>query len=207
MFGLNDHNSLRFVYLTALLVMLVGSVGLGRNRRAAKFRHLGVWLLIAIALVVVYAYRGRVLEAAAPVIQELAPSRVAEATSPQGQQELVVRRSDDGHFHLDAMADGVPVRFLVDTGASTTVLTAADAARVGIDPSSLSYDRAVQTANGMAYYASASLSSLSIGPYHLASVPVGVMPAGKIDTSLLGMNTINRFSSWRVEGDKMMLVP
>jgi predicted aspartyl protease len=38
-------------------------------------------------------------------------------------------------------------------------------------------------------------------------VPVGVMPQQAMDTSLLGMSTINRFSSWRVEGNKMVLVP
>ena len=118
-----------------------------------------------------------------------------------------MRRSDDGHFHIDAEANGVPVRFLIDTGATTTVLTAADARRAGIDTSALSFDRAVQTANGLAFFARAWLDRLTIGPYRLASVPVGVMPAGALDTSLLGMNTINRFSSWRVEGDKMVLVP
>jgi clan AA aspartic protease (TIGR02281 family) len=65
----------------------------------------------------------------------------------------------------------------------------------------------VQTANGLAFFARAFLTSFSIGPYHLASVPVGVMPAGALDTSLLGMSTINRFSSWRIDGDQMVLVP
>ena len=207
MLGLNDDQSLRFVYLTILLVMLVGSIGLGRNRSAAKFRHLGVWVLVAIALVAMYAYRGPVLDAARPIIAELTPSHVVEVTGPEGEQQLVVRRSDDGHFHIDAEANGVPVRFLVDTGASTTVLTTADARRAGIDTSALSFSRPVQTANGTALYASATLDTLTIGPFRLASVQVGVMPDGAMDTSLLGMSTINLFPSWRVEGDRMVFTP
>ena len=61
MFGLNDTDTLRFVYLAVLLVLLVGSIGLGRTRGAAKFRHLGIWILVAAALVIVYTYRGPVL--------------------------------------------------------------------------------------------------------------------------------------------------
>ena len=58
MFGLNDDQSLRFVYLTVLLVLIVGSVGFGRSRRAGMLRHLGIWVLLAAALVVGYVYRG-----------------------------------------------------------------------------------------------------------------------------------------------------
>ena len=99
------------------------------------------------------------------------------------------------------------MRFLVDTGATTTALTLDDARRAGIDVDSLGFNRPVQTANGMAYYAAATLSSLTIGPYSMRSVPVAIMPAGAMDTSLLGMSTIDRFSSWQVEGDRMVLRP
>jgi aspartyl protease family protein len=101
----------------------------------------------------------------------------------------------------------IPIRFLVDTGASSTVLTLADAGRSGLDTAALEFDRPVQTANGMAFYARATLPSLEIGPFRLSAVPIGVMPADTLSISLLGMSTINRFSSWRVEGDRMVLVP
>ena len=164
-------------------------------------------MLIAAALIVVYTYRAPMLNFAGPVIRELAPSRMVEVTSPSGERELVIRRADDGHFHVDAEANGASIRFLVDTGASGTVLTMDDAARAGINVDALAFNRPVQTANGVAYYASATLDSLALGPYSLGSVPVGVMPEQAMDTSLLGMSTIDRFSSWRVEGDQMVLVP
>ena len=207
MFGLNDNQSLRLVYLGVLLVILLGSIGFGRSRTAAKFRYLGVWVLIAVALVALYAYRAPVSRFAAPVLREIAPSRVTAVTTPTGARELLISRADDGHFHVDAEANGASVRFLVDTGATGTVLTVGDARRAGIDVDTLAFNRPVQTANGTAYYASATLDSLTIGPERLISVPVGIMPAQAVDTSLLGMSTINRFSAWRVEGDQMVLVP
>lgn len=207
MFGLNENDSGQLVYLSLLLVLLVASFGFGRGRGTGMFRQLGVWLLIGVALVALYAYRGPLMRFAAPVVQELAPSRVMEVTSPSGAKQLVITRADDGHFYLDAQANGADVRFLVDTGATTTALTLDDARRVGIAVDSLGFNRPVQTANGIAYYASAMLDSLEIGPYHIATVPVAIMPAGSMDTSLLGMSTIDRFSSWHVEGDKMVLAP
>jgi aspartyl protease family protein len=207
MFGLNDDQSVRLVYLCVLLAILVGSIGFGRGRSTARFRHLGVWVLVAVALVALYAYRDQVMRVAAPVMREIAPSRVAEVTTPGGARELVITRADDGHFHVDGKANGASVRFLVDTGATGTVLTMEDARRAGIDVDSIAFNRPVQTANGTAFYASATLDSLTIGPEKLTSVPVGVMPGDAMDTSLLGMSTIDRFSGWRVEGDQMVLVP
>lgn len=207
MFGLDDNDSVRFVYLGVLLVLLLGSIAFGRNRSGMSFRYLGLWLLIAVALVALYAYRAPVLRLAAPVIQELAPSRVVEVTGAEGERELVVTRGGDGHFRLDGEANGASVSFLVDTGASTTALTFEDAARSGINVEALAFNRPVQTANGTTFYAGATLESLAIGPYRLTSVPVAVMPNGAMDTSLLGMSTIDRFSSWRIEGNKMVLAP
>ncbi|HEX9906419.1 MAG TPA: TIGR02281 family clan AA aspartic protease [Propylenella sp.] len=204
MFGLDEDQTLRLVYLTLLLVFLVGSAGFGRF---SMLRHLGIWALVVVALVTAYAYRDPLMRFAAPVLQELDPSRVVEVTDAGGARELVIGRGADGHFQLDAAVNGVPVRFLVDTGASTTVLTLADAERAGIEIAALRFNRPVQTANGVAMFARATLDTLEIGPYRLASLPVGVMPGETLSVSLLGMSTIDRFAGWRVEGNRMVLVP
>jgi aspartyl protease family protein len=209
MFGLNEDQSMRLLYLVLLLVFLIGGAGFGMRWRGAtvNFRHLAAWALILLGLVALYAYRAPLLRFAAPVLQELDPSRVVEVTNPDGVQELAFARGADGHFHVDAEVNGTPVRFLVDTGSSTTVLTLRDAERVGIDITGLQFDRPVQTANGVALFARATLDSLQIGPYRLSEQPVGIMPEGALETSLLGMSTINRFAGWRVDGDRMVLTP
>ena len=207
MFGLDNDQLARLLYLVALLAFVAGGLGYRRGSRGAALRHLAIWASVALALVAVYAYRAPLLRFAGPVLAELDPSRVVEVTTDAGAQELVIRRGPNGHFQLEAEVNGEPVRFLVDTGASSTVLTLADAERSGIDTAALEFDRPVQTANGVAFYARARLRSLEIGPYRLTGVPVGVMPQQALNISLLGMNTINRFAGWRVDGDKMVLVP
>jgi aspartyl protease family protein len=207
MFGLDGDRLMRLLYLVTLLAFMVVWIGLRRRRRQARLRHLAVWAIVVVALVAIYAYRAPFMRLIEPVLAELDPSRVVEVTGPTGERELVVHRGDDGHFRIDAEANGIPVRFLVDTGASSTVLTLADAERAGIDTDSLQFNEPVRTANGLAGYASATLRTLAIGPFRLSSVRIGVMPRGALDTSLLGMSTIDRFSGWRVEGDRMVLVP
>jgi aspartyl protease family protein len=207
MLGLNNDDFVRLLYLVLLLVFLLGGFRYRRRLGSAWMRHLAVWTLILVVLLAAYAYRAPLSRFAAPILQELDPSRVVEVTGPEGASELMVARSDDGHFHLEAEVNGVPVRFLVDTGASATVLSLADAERAGIDTAALEFNRAVQTANGIAFYARATLDSFEIGQYRLSSLAVGVMPEDAIDTSLLGMNVIDRFSGWRIEGDRLVLVP
>jgi aspartyl protease family protein len=206
MFGLNDDDALGLVYLLALLLFLAGFAGWRGSLRGAV-RQLAIWALIVVALVTLYAYRAPFLRFAAPVLRELDPSRVVEVVDADGARELVVRRGPDGHFHLDAEVNGVPVRFMVDTGATSTVLTLADAERSGIDTAALQFNRPVRTANGVALYARAELDSLEIGPYRLSNLAVAVMPEEGLDTSLLGMSTLDRFAGWRIEGNEMVLVP
>jgi aspartyl protease family protein len=206
MFGLDDDQFLNLLYLVTLLALVIAFASWRRNI-GAGLRHLAIWALIVLALVALYAYRAPLQRFAAPVLHELDPSRVVEVVEADGARELVIRRGPDGHFHLDADANGVPVRFLVDTGASSTVLTIADAERSGVDTLALEFDRPVRTANGIAFYARAVLDSLEIGPFRLSNVAVGVMPEDTLDTSLLGMSTIDRFAGWRIAGDEMVLVP
>ena len=207
MFGLDNDQLMRLLYLLALLAFVLGGIGFRRGERGAGLRNLAIWALIALALVAVYAYRGPLMRFAAPVLAELDPSRVVEVTTADGAQELVVRRGPDGHFVVDAEANDASVRFLIDTGASSTVLTLADAERSGIETAALDFNRPVQTANGTAFFARATLRSLQIGPFRLSAVPVGVMLPEALNISLLGMSTINRFGGWRIDGDQMVLVP
>lgn len=207
MFGLGGDESARLLYLVLLLAFLAGGISFSRGRLGPQLRHLMVWALIVVALVAVYAYRAPLMRFATPILHELDPSRVVEITSPDGATELMIARGGDGHFHLNADVNGVPVEFLVDTGATSTVLTLRDAERVGIDTAQLNFNRPVSTANGMAFFAATTARSIDIGPYRLSGQPVGVMPADTLSTSLLGMSTINRFGGWRVEGNRMVLMP
>ena len=82
--------------------------------------------------------------------------------------EVVLRASADGHFYANATVDGVAVRFLVDTGASSITLSAADARRVGFDPEALDYFLPVTTASGAALAARVTLDEVRLGSIALS---------------------------------------
>jgi predicted aspartyl protease len=48
---------------------------------------------------------------------------------------------------------------------------------------------------------------MDIGPFRISDAPVAIMASEALNISLLGMDTIDRFGSWRVEGNRMVLVP
>ena len=155
MFGLDNDDTLRFAYLAVLLVLLVGSVGIGRGRRAGQLRHLGVWLLIVGALIVAYTYREPVLDFARPVLAELTPSRAMTVQGPDGQQSLAIRRSSDGHFHLEGGRLACPdvradVQELYFRPEDAIVVPAGEASLVGcIDEVQFLGDRTRLTLSGV----------------------------------------------------------
>ena len=98
------------------------------------------------------------LPAPAPVAAAPAPAAVASASDnaapPQhavrqvfSYREIALRADARGQYAADTLVNGMPVRMLVDTGASDIVISASTAARLGLAPSS-GPARIIQTANG-----------------------------------------------------------
>ena len=120
----------------------------------------------------------------------------------EGRIEVPVGR--DGHYHLTLGVNGEPVDFIVDTGASSIVLSREDARRVGIDPDGLTYLGTAQTANGVVRTASVRLDSVSFGDIADTGVRA-VVTDGQMDGSLLGMTYLSRFSRIEIENGRLVL--
>jgi len=103
------------------------------------------------------------------------------------------------------MVNGTPIRAVVDTGATSTVLTAEDAQAAGFNPAALNFTIPVSTANGMARAAGVKTNALSIGGIVRKDMPVMVAAPGTLGQSLLGMNFIGSLSGFDVRGDRMTL--
>ncbi len=69
----------------------------------------------------------------------------------------------DGHFWVEGSLNGVPVKFLVDSGATMTTIGRDTAAAAGVTVSA-SRDQVVRTGNGMLRVSSGRADSLSVGP-------------------------------------------
>ncbi|MEN2785575.1 TIGR02281 family clan AA aspartic protease [Sphingomonas qilianensis] len=112
------------------------------------------------------------------------------------------QRAPDGLFYVNATVNGVRVRFLVDTGASVTVLTSEDARRVGagaIGPATT-----IATVGGSAPMRWTELEKVALGGKRLGRISAAVVdrPGG---VSLLGQNTLRRMKTFSINGDELTL--
>lgn len=117
--------------------------------------------------------------------------------------ELRVDMAEDGHFWVRGKVNGKSARFLIDSGASVTTLSASTAADAGIAPTNRR--SVVDTANGRIVVAQANATRLEIGPIERTDFPVHV--SDRDGTDILGMNFLSSLDSWRVERGDLVMRP
>ncbi len=122
---------------------------------------------------------------------------------PRNDRQSVILAADPrGHFLSEGAVNGTPVRFLVDTGATTVALPAADAMRLGLD-----YRKGrpafTSTAAGVVPVYIITLDTVRLGAIELNSVEATVIERG-LEVALLGMSFLNRVEMRR-EGHLMTL--
>lgn len=162
------------------------------------------WLLIGLLLVGGYAYRHELEAVGHRILGTLMPGH---AISDQASGTITVMRDRSNHYRIRGTINGAPVEFLFDTGASALTLRNEDARAAGIDTDQLAYTIPVSTANGRSQVAAMRVNDLTIGSLRLDNIRAFVARPGALETSLLGMSVMDRLSSWRVEGDRLILVP
>lgn len=202
--GTVDDRIGRGLYLGVLGLVVAAGV-LNRRRLGETARALGMWALIVLVLVAGYQYRYELQDVASRVTVGLIPGSPLSITNADGSVAVVLDKLANGHFEVDAQVNGAPVRMMIDTGATTTVMTAEDAARAGIETSTLNFQVPVSTANGQALAARAVIQEIRVGAIDRRSMPVLVAAEGMLQQSLLGMNFIGTLSGFDIRGDRMTL--
>jgi len=178
---------------TALLRGLRGSIG-------QHLKYVAIWSGIIAVLALGYAYRAELAE----VPQRLKLAFNVGTPVAVGERTLVVPQGDDGAYVVDGLVNGQRVRFMVDTGASETVLSPDDARRVGIPVDALTYGYEAETANGKGYSAAYDTTSLAVGPIKLEGFRVMVNKA-PMSGSLLGMSFLKRLDAFEFRDRRMIL--
>ena len=101
-----------------------------------------------------------------------------------------------GHFISECYVNGAPLKFLLDTGATTVALNSGDAKFAKID-----YKRGepiqVSTANGVVTAYRVTIATLKIGAVTLNQVEASVLEGGSPSVVLLGMSALNRLDMKR----------
>ena len=125
--------------------------------------------------------------------------------APSPAPAVQVQRGQGGEYALRAKINGVAAPMVIDTGATSVVLTWETAKAIGLPLEMLDYNVDVETAGGHTKAARLTLDRLAVGPLVEKSVPALVVPRGQMKTNLLGMSFLDRLESWGVRADTLML--
>ena len=132
-------------------------------------------------------------------------SELMRERSVSSSRAVQIPRGQNGEFALYARVNGISAAMVVDTGATSVVLTYETAKAAGLPLELLDYNVDVETAGGHTKAARLTLDRLAIGKLVERSVPALVVPHGQMRTNLLGMSFLDRLESWEVRSDHLML--
>ena len=188
--------------LKIALVVFVGGLALVlfREKFSRALEAVLFWAVIGLLLVISYTYRAELREAADRVLAELIPGRAAT----HGRTVEVVRGTG-GDFSVHTQVNGARVAMMLDTGASSVVLTPEAAKAAGLPIEVLNYSINLETANGRTRAAPVTIDRIAVGGLTERAVPALVAQPGQLRNSLLGMSFLNRLESWEVRGDKLRM--
>lgn len=190
---MSEYDIGRLAYLI-LLGTAVGGYFLAQNREnlGKSAQQAMVWGLIFVGVIAGFGLWSDIRDDVAP------------RQSVAGAGIIEVPRSFDGHYYLNLQLNGKTVNFVVDTGATSVVLTQSDAKRIGIDLNDLVYSGTANTANGVVRTARARVNQVQLGDISDRDVAVFVNE-GEMDGSLLGMSYLQRFEKIEIAGDRLIL--
>jgi aspartyl protease family protein len=186
--------------MLCFLALVAGGVFHKGLRASQVLKYACIWIGIAGIVGLGYAYRFELGVVKDRFLAELVPGAGVSATGG----EIQFRADSSGHFIVEALVNGVSVRFLVDTGASDVTLSPRDAGRIGLDANRLNFNRPYRTANGVVMGAPVTLPSIRIGPIEVRNVP-GSVNGAPLGASLLGMSFLERLRGYRVENGTLIL--
>jgi len=191
--------AVQFIYLVGVLVLVASAFLVRRIPIGQGLRMFAAWVLIFAAAFVVFTLKDdfkalwdrMVLETRGGIVQE------------EKGGELRIRQAPDGHFWVNAELNGQPVRFLIDSGATTTSISRSIADQANVRISS-GFPAMVQTANGIVSVQRGRADRLTVGSIERRNLAVHVSEAFG-DMNVLGMNFLSSLKSWSVEGRTLIL--
>lgn len=162
------------------------------------------WVLLAVLLAGVYTYRGPLEQFGRRLMAQLVPGHAFTATE-SGNVTVEIERGANGEFAAWAAVNGAGINMLVDTGASSVVLTQDAARAAGLPLEFLRYDVPVDTANGRVKAASVLIDNIIVGGIVERRVPALVSPPGALRSSLLGMSFLTRLEAFEFRGNRLIM--
>lgn len=134
--------------------------------------------------------------------EQFNPNRTLHNTADtSGVREVVLKRNRFGHYVATGAINGVPVVFMLDTGATDISIPQAVAEQLGLERGPVVY---YQTANGDAKAYLTRLDNVSLGAITLQEVRAHINPNFQSDEVLLGMTFLKHLELTQ-QGDTLTL--
>jgi aspartyl protease family protein len=211
MFGTGDDAALdgdsaaRLLYLGIFGAAVAAGI-LASGRIGSALRHLALWLVVVLVFVGGYQYRYELQDIAHRLTAGLVPGSPISVGAVEGRTAVMIQQSPGGHFETRAMINGAPVNFLLDTGATVSVLSARDAEAAGFNLSTLNFDVPIATANGITTAARAGPVEIAVGDIVRPRQPLLIASPGQLRQSLLGMSFLSSLTGYDVRGNRIVLI-
>jgi aspartyl protease family protein len=185
-----------------MVILLISSLAARRLPMSQVAKMALAWVTIFAALFAIFSFRFEIQQVWSRVKSDFAGTAGQSVNS----EVIALKRQDDGHYWLQVDVNGTPVKFMIDSGATTTAMNARSAAEASVEIDSDGYPVIISTANGQVTARRATAQSLQIGPHKLSDHRL-VVSGSFGDTNVLGMNFLDSMKSWKVEGNIMTLQP
>jgi aspartyl protease family protein len=186
------------VYILMAVMLILGTLMSRREPWAKLATTLIAWVSIFAAGFVLFTFRDNFGWVAQRLRAEAIGTPVVQG------HETRIPMAIDGHFWVEGRVNGVPVKFLVDSGATMTTVDRETATRANIAVSARP-DQLVRTGNGVIRVSSGRARDLQVGGISRGNV--GVQVAEHDNLNVLGMNFLSSLSRWSVEGRWLVMVP
>jgi aspartyl protease family protein len=193
--------ALSFVYMLGVLVLVASALLVRRIPLGQGLKMFAGWVLIFAAAFVAFTLKDDFIALGKRIVAE---SR-GEGEAVAAGRELRVRKSLDGHFWVNGELNGHKVRFLVDSGATVTSLSAGTARLADVPPGD-GIPALVDTANGTVPVERSLAERLKVGTIERRNLAVYVSDRFG-STDVLGMNFLSSLSAWGVEGQWLVMKP
>jgi aspartyl protease family protein len=184
-------------------IMLLAVLGGASTRGMGVRRTLSMiasWLPIFGGVYLAFVYRDELRGIGQRVLSDVR----SDAAHVVGKDVQIVQAAD-GHFWLRASIDGVPTRFLIDSGATVTALSERTVAEAR-----LQRDRGggglVTTANGTIRVDRVTIGRLEAATIVRHDLTAMTSPAFG-DMNVLGMNFLSSLRGWSVRGRTLTMTP
>lgn len=185
-----------------IIVIALIAMGFSRKEMPGKIvlKYILIWTVIILFAIILYSFRYEFGDVKNRVSSEIFPSKAII----KNHEQIIIAISADSHFYIDLKLNNKNIRFMIDTGASETVIDKKIAEEIGIDFRNLYYDKIFKTANGKVRGASVNIDEIDVSGVKFYNVEASITESD-LSVPLLGMSFLKRFYKYEFYREKLIL--